>query len=547
MANLTSYPLANRPVAMGVNGMVASAHPLASLAGLRILTDGGNAFDAAVATASTLNVVEPYMSGVGGIGLALVYVAGEGRVRALDFSGRAPGAAEPARFTDETTETGMLAPLVPGNVAGWLTLHETYGSMDRGRLFQSAIEHAEEGFPISRFNSLLMGKNESRLSRFPSGKIILDGQGRGPRPGARLKLPQLADSLRKIAKDGKETFYLGELADRIVKGNRELGGIFGADDLADYQARWQEPISIEYRGYRIHTPPPNSSGFQILQTLRLMEGLETPDMVFQHPATLHYFMESVKLSVADRIKYAGDPDFVDIPVNGLLSDAYTSRQRQRIDRSQAAAVEGERYAREAPPGSIVAGSPEEFDGGMTTHFAVADRDGNVVSITQTLGGGFGCAAAVGDTGIFLNNMAHWFDLVEGSPNLIGPRKRVDFVVAPTHTLRNGRFLLSMGTPGSWGILQTTPQLVTNVLDFGMDVQEAIEAPRFRYFEGRRVTMEERFPQYVRRALEELGHEVEVLEPWSMSVGGAQGIAVDEESGMFQGGADPRRDGVALGW
>lgn len=189
----------------------------------------------------------------------------------------------------------------------------------------------------------------------------------------------------------------------------------------------------------------------------------------------------------------------------------------------------------------------EFDGGMTTHFAVADRDGNVVTITQTLGGAFGSAVAMGDTGIFLNNMCSWFDLEEGSPNIIGPGKRVDLIVAPTQTLKDGKFHLSMGTPGSYGILQTTPQFLMNVLDFDMNVQEAIEAPRFRNTSGRRVEMEERFPSHVRRALQDLGHDVNVIEPWSMSVGGAQGIQVDTEAGVFQGGADPRRDGYAIGW
>ena len=547
MPNLSVYPAAHRPVAMGVNGMAASAHPLASQAGLRMLMEGGNAFDAAVATAATLNVVEPYMSGAGGIGLALVYIAKESRIRALNFSGRAPKTAEPDRFSEETKQTGILSPLVPGNVAGWLTLHETYGSLGRERLFKPAIDYAKEGFPITYLNSRMIAQSAPRLSMFPSASIILDDAGRAPRPGSRHAMPQLADSLKKIAKHGKETFYRGELAGRIVKANQEAGGLLTADDLAEYEAQWQEPIRIGYRGYQIYTTPPNSSGFQVLQTLKLMEGFDGTDLMFQHPNTLHLFMEAIKLCVTDRIEYAGDPDCVKIPLKGLLSDAYASRQRQRIDRERAAAVSGEHYTRKVTSGSLNPGNPEEFDGGMTTHFAVADRDGNVVSITQTLGGGFGSAVAMGNTGIFLNNMCYWFDLEEGSPNLIGPGKRVDFVVAPTHTFRDGNFFLSMGTPGSWGILQTTPQLLTNVLDFGMNVQEAIEAPRFRYYTGLHVEMEERFPAYVRRALADRGHEVTAIEPWSMSVGGAQGIRVDTDAGVFQGGADPRRDGFAIGW
>ena len=547
MANLSVYPASNRPVAMGVNGMVASAHPLASLSGLRVLIDGGNAFDAAVATAAALNVAEPYMSGAGGIGVGLAYVARENRVRALDFSGRAPKAAEPSRFTYETKQTGVLASLIPGNVAGWLTLHEAYGSMDRERLFQPAIGYAEDGVPVTNLNSRMMKNNAPRLARFPSAPIILGDNGKAPRPGTRLKMPQLADSLRKIAKHGMETFYRGELAERIVKANQQMGGLFSLDDLAEYEASWQDPISLDYRGYQVNTTPPSCSSFQVLQTLKLMEGFGGADMVFQHPNTLHLFMEAVKLCVTDRIRHGGDPDFVDIPIKGLLSDAYIDSQRERIDRENAASVIGEHYTNSGPVNALTPGSPQEFDGGMTTHFAVADRDGNVVTITQTLGGGFGSAVAMGDTGLFLNNMCYWFDLEEGSPNLIGPGKRVDLVVAPTQTFKDGKFYLSMGTPGSYGILQTTPQFVTNVLDFGMNPQEAIEAPRFKCVAGRQVDMEERFPVQVRQALQDLGHEVNVLEPWSMSVGGAQGIQVDADSGVLQGGADPRRDGYAIGW
>ena len=255
----------------------------------------------------------------------------------------------------------------------------------------------------------------------------------------------------------------------------------------------------------------------------------------------------MKLAVADRIRWGGDPDYVKAPLEGLLSDGYAERQRARIDRSSAAVISGEQFTRIEPSGAIKAGSPEAFDGGMTTHFAVADSDGNVVSVTQTLGGAFGSAVAPGDTGLFLNNMAFWFDLEEGAPNRLEGGKRVDFCLAPTQTFRDGRLHLSLGTPGSWGILQTTPQLLMNVLDFGMNVQEAIEAPRLRVFEERRVVMEERFPAHVRAALTDKGHDVDLAEPFTATVGGAQAILIDHESGTFQGGADPRRDGAAIGF
>ena len=533
---------------MGANGMVASAHPLASQAGVSVMIDGGNAFDAAVATAATLNVVEPYMSGVGGIGLALAYVAKEGRVRALNFSGRAPLAAVPEAFTDESKGSGILAALVPGNVAGWLTLHETYGSLDRERLFAPAIGYAENGFPVTYINSEIMSQSAATVLKFPaSAPIIFDAQGRAPAPGSRLRMPQLAATLRQIAAGGADEFYRGGLARRIVDGARELGSLYSYEDFERYQAEWQEPISIGYRGYDIYSTPPNSSAFQVLQTLKLLETADPSELAFQHPDTVHLMMEAVKLCVTDRIEYAGDPDYVTAPLKGLLSGAYARRQRDRIDPASAAAVRGERYSEERDIGALTPGSPEEFDGGMTTHFATADRDGNVVTVTQTLGGGFGSGAAVGGTGVFLNNMASYFELEEGSPNRIGPGKRVDFVVAPTQTLRGDDFLLSMGTPGSWGILQTTPQFIANVLEFGMDVQQAIEAPRFRYISGRQVNMEERFPLHLRRELERRGHQVELIEAWSRGVGGAQAIMADRKQGTFQGGADPRRDGYALGW
>ena len=550
MDDWNAYPQPGRPAAVGVNGMVASAHPLASLAGLNVLRDGGNAFDAVVAIASTLNVVEPYMSGLGGIGVALAYIAREDRVRALDFSGRMPAAAVPELFTDETKENGILASLVPGNPAGWLTLHDTYGSLERERLFEAAIGYAENGFPVTHINSRIIADTAHLLRPFPTSvSIILGDSNRAPGPGSRLRMPQLARSLKAVAAGGLEAFYRGELAGRVVKGNNEYGGMLTEGDLAEYRAQWREPVAIEYRGYRVQTTPPACSSFQVLQTLKLMETYDNSDISFQDPRTLHALIEGVKLCAADRIEYAGDPDRVTAPLAGLLSAGYAAQQRGRIDPDEAAVgpPAGEHYALERISGALKPGSPEAFDGGMTTHFAVADRDGNVVTVTQTLGGSFGSGAAVGDTGIFLNNMAHYFDLDEGSANQIGPGRLVDFVVAPTQTFKDGRFYLSMGTPGSYGILQTTPQMLMNVLDFGMTVQQAIEAPRFRCTVGRGVQMEERFPRHVRNALESIGHEVTVLDAWSRAVGGAQGISADQDQGTFQGGADPRRDGYALGW
>ena len=542
------YPQPSRPVAMGVNGMVSAAHPLASTAGLRVLADGGNAFDAVVATAAVLNVVEPYMSGMGGIGVGLAYVASEGRVRALDFSGRAPRAARIDLYDGDAVETGILAAMVPGNVAGWLTLHETYGRLDRRRLFQPAVDYAENGFPITYLNSAKIAEAADRLGQFPSSaSIMLDGDGRAPAPGTRLRMTELAESFRAVAESGRDAFYRGDLARRIVEASARMGGIYSPEDFSTYEARWADPISVRYRGFDVYTVPPNSSGFQVLQTLKLLETFSRDELSFQHPDTLHATIESVKLSMTDRVRYAGDPDHADIPLDGLLSESYATAQRERIDVERAASLPWEHYTACVPEGSLSPGDVSAHAGGMTTHFAAADREGNVVTITQTLGGAFGSAVAVGDTGIFLNNMMSYFDLDPASPNAVGPGRRVDFVVAPTQTFRDGRFALSLGTPGGYGIHQTTTQMLVHALDFGMNAQQAIDAPRFKCSPGREIEMEERFPRHVRAALEARGHEVKVVDAWWMGAGGAHAIAYDADQRVFQGGADPRRDGHAAGW
>ena len=539
----------HRPVVMSTRGMVASAHPLASIAGLRALMDGGNAFDATVATVAALNVVEPYMSGMGGVGCLLAYVAKEKRTRVLNFTGRAPAAAEPSLFTNENKESGILSVLVPGNVAGWLTLHKTYGGLELERLFQPAITYAEEGFPVTHLNSHLIADGQTRWSAYPSSNKILAPHGKAPEPGEKLLQPQLADSLRKVAKGGKEIFYKGELAQRIVEGSKDLGGLLTEEDLSDYDAWWEEPIQINYRGYRVLSTPPNSDGFQLLETLKILEGFAPSELAYGSADTLHRQIEATRLAITDRIEYAGDPNHAFIPVTGLLSDSYVADQRSRIDMARASAVQGEQYNPHASKDILLPGRIDPSLLGSTTHLAVADSEGNVVTLTQSLGSGFGSGIAIGDTGIFLNNVANWFDISPENdvPNKIGPRRLVDWCPTPAQVFKDGDFFLSIGTPGSYGIAQTSAQMLMNVLDFGMNVQQAIEAPRFKCIAGRAVEMESRFSPEVLAELAGRGHDVEVLEPWSRVVGGAQGIMVDHSNGVLSGGADPRRDGYAIGW
>ena len=539
----------HRPVVMGVNGMVAAAHPLASLAGLRALMDGGNAFDATVATAAALNVVEPYMSGMGGIGSLLAYVAKEKRIRVLNFTGRAPRAADTSLFTRDNMERGILSVLVPGAVAGWLTLHAAYGRLSREQLFGQAITYAEEGFPLTHLNHFLIADNQERWSPYSSSRAILMPNGKIPGVGNSMRQPQLAGSLREVSKGGQEAFYKGELARRIARGIQEMGGLVTEEDLAEYEPWWEEPIHAQYRGYDVYVPPPNSDGFQVLETLSVLEGFQPADLSYGSADTLHLMMEASKLAMTDRIRYSGDPNYTDIPLRALLSKEHAAELRKRIDAASAASVRGERYNQEPPKDALVPTKLDPALTGSTTHFCVADREGNVVTLTQSLGAGFGSGVAIGDTGIFLNDMVDYFDQAAPgeTPNVIGPGRLVEWPPAPVQVLTDGRFFLSIGTPGSYGILHTTSQMLMHVLEFDMNVQQAIEAPRFKCTTGRRVVMEERFPHEVRQALSALGHELELVEPWSRTVGGAHGIMVDQETGSFHGGADPRRDGYALGW
>ena len=547
--NVESSVQTHRPVVMGPNGMVTAAHPLASVAGLRTLMKGGNAFDATVAVAAALNVVEPYMSGMGGVGCLLAYVAAEKRTRVLNFTGRAPGATDPNLFTDKNKERGILSVLVPGAVAGWLKLHESYGTLELEDLFKPAIDYAEGGFPLTHLNHFLTADGRDRWAPYASSQAILEPHGKVPQPGERLRQPQLGQSLRKVAEGGKEVFYRGEIAKRIVEACQQMGGLLMEEDLADYEAWWEEPIEMDYRGYKVLTAPPNSDGFQMLETLKIIEGYRSNELHHGDTDTLHNMIEATKLAITDRIKYSGDPNYTYIPIKGLLSSQYAAEQRARIDMSRAAAVQGEHYNPQAQNDAQLPGNMDPSLMGSTTHLAVADSEGNVVTLTQSLGSGFGSGIAIGKTGIFLNNVANWFDVAPDMeiPNKIGPRRLVGWCPTPAQVFKDGKFYLSIGTPGGYGIAQTTAQMLMHVLDFGMNVQQAIEAPRFKCTIGRSVEMEERFASDVRDRLASRGHDIVVLEPWSRGVGGAQGIMVDQTAGTLSGGADPRRDGYAMGW
>lgn len=529
-----------RTAVAGRNGAVASAHPLASQAGLDMLRRGGNAVDAVVAMAAALNVVEPYMSGVGGAGLLLLHRA-DGNTRVLNFSGTTPAAATPERFTPEKKASGPCAPLIPGNVAGWLEALHQHGTKTAAVAFEPAIHWAREGFPLHPLNARLIAEFLPRLSA--------DGQriyGAGPvRLGAILRQPDLAASLHAIGQHGAEYFYRGPLARKIAEFVASQGGLLTLDDLAGYQPEWQEPAQVQYRGHTIKTTPPNSEGFQILQTLKLLQREDLQALGHNSAAYIHLLSEAMKLATADRIRWGGDPKFHDIPLERLLADDYITQRFKAIDLQRASRSEGERWRGPTAAGVLRPGEIE----GLTTHLSAVDNQGNVASITQSLGDAFGSRVFVPGTGIALNNLLFWTEIDPAcpTPNRLAPGKRWSCPMAPVHVFHPGGFWFSIATPGSYGILQTTVQMLLNVVEFAADPQLALESPRFRVYEDTRMQIEDRISPAVCAELTRRGHVLEPIGSYSMLVGGGQAVMIDPESDARLAGADPRRDGYALAY
>jgi gamma-glutamyltranspeptidase / glutathione hydrolase len=532
---------AYRPVVMGTRGAVASAHPLASMAGIRVLLEGGNAVDAAVAIGATLNVVEPFMSGAGGIGLMLISRAHGSERHVLDFIGRAPGAADPAHATEDELAGGPKSCATPGNLGGWLAALERFGSMPRQRVLAPAIELAEHGAPLTWMNVRFFEQAGATLRRSAEAERLYGGNGT-LRAGQVVTYKDLAATFRQVAEGGAEVFYRGPIAKAIARAVIEAGGWLSESDLASFSPEWREPLSITYRGHEVSSVPPPFSAFQMLETLNILEGFDVAGWGHNSVEYLHCFIEAVKLGTADRLAYAYSPD---VPVRGLVSKAYAASQRARIDATRAAVSEGERFNAVRLPEQIAEGHPARFANEQTTHFACADALGTVVSVTQTLGVPFGSGFAVPGTGLVLNNILKWMDRDPASPNRLRPGKKAGTMMSPTQVFRDGAFAISIGTPGSYGILQTQPQMLLNVIEFGMNIQEAIEAPRVRVYRDRLLDAEARIDGATREGLARRGHDVNVIDDWSWVVGGGQGIVRDPESDVLMAGADPRRDGYAL--
>jgi len=552
--NVREVAAVHRPVVIGANGMVCSNHPLASQAGVRILMQGGNAIDAVVATAATLNMVEPMMSGMGGSGFMLIYLAKTKEFKALNFTGKAPYAAKLGMFKKEDMKFGLLSATVPGDFAGWTEALKEYGILSLSEVFQPALEYAEKGVPISLFVQSWIKSNAVVFSAFPTSAKIFLPNGRVPETGEIYDNRDLAKTIKmimsaerkahssgrkKAIEAGRDVLYKGKIAEAIAKFFKENGGLITEKDLADYRALWVEPISTSYRGYDIFTMPPNSSGLCVLEELNIMEGIDVKALGHNSTEYIHFFTEAIKLARSDRWKYIADPEYVKAPVEKLISKEYAEKQRERIDPNKASDYE-----------QLLNMDGSNLYAGNTTHISVADREGNLVVLTQTLGGrpgAFGTKVVVGDTGLIIIDGINWLDLNPDSINRVEGGKRPRWNMCPIIVLKDGKSFMVIGTPGGEGIWQTSTQAIINVIDFGMNIQEAIEAPRFRDYGGVQLALEGRIPQEIQEALKEKGHKIRIIADWTMRVGGLNGIIIHPTSNAFMGGADPRREGYVVGW
>jgi gamma-glutamyltranspeptidase/glutathione hydrolase len=514
--------------------MVAAAHPLAAFAGARVLRDGGNAFDAAVATAAALNVVEPFMSGLAGLGMATCYEASSATVRCLDFVPGVPLGFDPTAVTKRDTFTGPLASGVPGNLAGWARLCEDCGTRPLAALLAPAIELARDGFPITDgIPAVTPEWWDLRQQEAEWVRVYSDGSP-GMRPGWVLRQPDLARTLDAIAREGIGVLHGGALGQRMVEHLRSRGGVLSMQDLERVDPTWLEPASTRYRELEVHSLPPPSEAFQFLLTLGILDATDLAALERDGVEHLDRVFRAVRLAAEARI--GANKSHADTIRELLHGDTLeTLRERHR----KGEGLEG-RTQQWLPITDPALFGAREY----TTSLSTADAAGNMVCITQSLGSIYGSGVVIPGTGVCMNNFLNWTDLDPASPNYPRPGEAMAMCLAPSISTRGGEPVLALGTPGSYGILHTQVQAMVQHVDYGLALQQAIEAPRARLWDGRRIQVESRIGDDVLRGLRERGHQVEPTDPWTRKVGGMQAIERDPTTGALTGAADPRRDGYA---
>jgi gamma-glutamyltranspeptidase/glutathione hydrolase len=542
---------ATRSVVLGRNGMIATSQPLASSAGLKVLQDGGNAIDAAVTAAAVLAVVEPTMNGVGGDLFAIVYDAKTKTLHALNASGRSGYAATPeafaARHLTHIPNAGVYSISVPGVVDGWSTLLSTYGTMPLSRTLAPAIGYAKDGYAVSEIISEQWKATERKLSEDRAAAATFLPNGRAPHAGEIFSNPTLAVSLEQIAAGGRDAFYKGPIAAAIVADLKKRDGLLDARDFAEHRSDWVQPISTTYRGFDVYELPPNTQGFVVLEMLNILEGYDLKAMGPASIDYLHLLVEAKRIAFADRSAYLGDPDSVPAGVlRTLISKEYAAARRKEIDLNRAAPA--------YKPGAVKGISPSAAseasinlagrDLGDTIYLTCADRQGNVVSLIQSLFSDFGSGIVAGDTGIVLHNRGALFNLTPGHPDAIAPHKRPLHTLVPAFVTKDSRPWLSFGVMGGDHQAQGHVQVLANLIDFGMNVQEAGEAARVNHTSNG-LQLESAIPEAIRLALTARGHTI--IPGQAGSFGGFQGILIDPRTGVLMGGSDPRKDGVAIGY
>ena len=537
-------PRATRSVVLARNGIIATSQPLASAAGLRVLQNGGNAIDAAVTAAAVLSVVEPTMNGIGGDLFAIVYDAKTKTVRALNASGRSPAAATPAEFKrrglDAIPYRGELSVSVPGVVDGWHELLSKHGTRTLAQAIEPAIGYARDGYAVSEIIANQWKDQEATLARDPAAAATFLPGGRSPRPGEVFRNPRLAATLEQIAKGGRDAFYRGPIAKAIAADMQQRKGLLAEGDLAAHKSDWIEPISTNYRGYEVLELGPNTQGVVALEMLNILEGLDMKGMGHNSAAYLHHIVEAKRIAFADRDAWLADADAVPgAALDRMLSKEYAATRRKEIN--------AERAARSYEPLSIAGSSqaPEDHPEarGDTIYLTAADREGNVVSLIQSIYEAFGAGIVAGDTGIALHNRGNLFSLKAGHPNLLAAGKRPFHTLVPAMVLKDKRPWLSFGVMGGDMQPQGHVQVLLNLIEFGMNVQEAGEAPRFRHSSGG-LALESNISPEARFGLDARGHR---LITSIGAFGGFQGILFDHATGGMMGGSDPRKDGLAIGW
>ena len=541
----TSYAPQNRPDVRGVNGAVSAGHPLAAQAGLAVLQDGGTATDAIIAMAGVLAVVRPHMNGVGGDAFGIFFNGATGNVTALNGSGRSGALATPEFFKNQNLSeipgTGALSVSVPGAVAAWLDAHERFGSKPFSQLLEPAIGYATNGFPVSKRLAQDF-ESQGRALNEPGKQLYLPG-GNAPLIGTLLKNKALGATLQRIANEGREGFYSGETANRLAKFIEELGGHLRADDFATHTSTWVSPLRGDYLNHSFLVMPPNTQGVAQLTYMEMAKGHSIASLGHNTASYLHTMIELKKLAFADRDRWVADPDKAHVPVDRMLDPEYL--------RTRSGLVDANRAAEQVEPGfgseSFGTDNGSVDDSGDTVYLTAVDQFGNAVSWIQSNFAGFGSGLLNSETGVLLHNRGSLYTLEDGHPNQVAPNKRPYHTLTPMLALNNGDLAFTIGTPGGDSQTQSLLQIVHNLLVFGMSPQEAIEAPRFRSSGGLSVSLEDRVPFSVQKSLTGLGHDLQIIQGWTATFGGAQMIYVDPDTGTLTAAADPRREAYALAY